>query len=78
MKVEFNDWQYFLERQKLLQKCQATMACVTRRLRRNSQVNREFEIHDAAIAKTSLKIPSLRLSIFFVIISVFVTLTFKS
>ena len=36
------------------------------------------KIYDATVAKTSLKVASLRLSIFFVIISVFVTLTFKS
>ena len=36
----------------------------------------EFKIYDATVAKTSLKVASLRLSILFVIISVCVT--FKS
>ena len=35
-----------------------------------------LKIYDAAVAKTSLKIPNLRLTIFFVIISV--CITFKS
>ena len=35
--------------------------------------NREFKIYDATIAKTSLKIASSSLSIFFVIVSVCVT-----
>ena len=36
-------------------------------------VIREFKIYDAAVAKTSLKIASSRVSIFFVTISVYVT-----
>ena len=38
-----------------------------------SSTNREFKIYDATVAKTSLKIASSGLSIFFVIISVCVT-----
>ena len=39
----------------------------------SSCVTREFKIYDATVAKTSLKIASSSLSIFFVIISVCVT-----
>ena len=44
--------------------------------RRRAEVVREFKIYDATVAKTSLKIASLSLSIFFINMSI--CLTFES